>query len=175
MIIRKATDGEDNYVLSFYYDLIDQMRDREYRPSWTKGVYPTLEDIHAAIVKSELNLAVEDGVIAGAFILNHAQGNGYDRVQWTVNAAPDKVGVVHLLAVHPAIHGKGTGKALLRRAVELSRGQGDEVLRLDTLTRNLPGRKLYEGFGFRYCGDYDLTYPTTGTIPFSVFEWKHEH
>ena len=59
MIIRKATDGEDNYVLSFYYDLIDQMRDREYRPSWTKGVYPTLEDIHAAIVKSELNLAVE--------------------------------------------------------------------------------------------------------------------
>ena len=114
-------------------------------------------------------------MIAGAFILNHAQGNGYDRVQWSVNAAPDKVGVVHLLAVHPAIQGKGTGKALLRRAVELSRGQGDEVLRLDTLTRNLPGRKLYEGFGFRYCGDYDLTYPTTGTIPFSMFEWKHEH
>lgn len=49
MIIRKARDSEDNYVLSFYYDLIDQMRDREYRPSWTKGVYPTLEDTTGTI------------------------------------------------------------------------------------------------------------------------------
>ncbi len=33
-----------------------------------------------------------------------------------------------------------------------------------------PGRRLYEGFGFDWRGDFDLTYPTTGTIPFSMYE-----
>ena len=172
MIIRKAVDGEDKTVLAFYHDLIDQMKDKQYRPSWTKGVYPTLEDIHAAISQSELSLAIENGFIVGAFILNHTQGLGYDHVQWSVNAFPDKVSVVHLLAVNPARHGRGIGKALLKAATEICRARGDEVIRLDTLTRNIPGKTLYERFGFHYCGDYDLTYPSTGTIPFSMFELK---
>ena len=170
MLIRKAAEGEEDFVLSFYYGLIDGMKGQTYRPSWTKGVYPSMADIRPAIRRSELYLALEDGRIAGAFILNRTQGAGYDKVDWTVIAAPDRVGVIHLLAVDPAIHGRGIGKLLLRKAVEISRARGDEVIRLDTLTRNLPGRKLYEGFGFHYCGDYDLTYPTTGTIPFSMFE-----
>lgn len=170
MHIRKAAPGEEDFVLSFYHDLIDGMKDQTYRPSWTQGVYPAMGDIQSAIRRSELYLALEDGRIAGAFILNRTQGAGYDKVDWTVNADPDRVSVVHLLAVDPAIHGRGIGKLLLQKVVEVSRARGDEVIRLDTLTRNLPGRKLYEGFGFHYCGDYDLTYPTTGTIPFSMFE-----
>lgn len=172
MIIRKAINGEDRQVLLFYYNLIDQMKDQEYRPSWTKGVYPVLEDIHDAMAHEELYVAIQEGVIAGAFILNHQQGDGYDEVSWPVKARADKVAVIHLLAVHPAIQGQGTGTALLRKAVELSREAGDKAIRLDTLPWNLPARRMYESMGFRHCGDVELTYPTTGTVPFSMYELK---
>ena len=170
MIIRRATIGEEGRVLSFYYDLIDAMQGQEYCPYWTKGVYPPLEDILSAIRGSELFLAIEDDAIAGAFILNHRQAEDYGRVRWLTAAEPDRVGVIHLLAVHPAFQGRGLGRRMLGKAVEESRAKGDRVIRLDTLMWNLPGRKLYEGFGFQYCGDYEQTYPTTGTIPFSMFE-----
>ncbi len=170
MIIRKAIDGEDRFVLSFYHYLIDQMKDTEFCPSWTKGVYPTLEDIHAAISSAELYVAIGDGVIAGAFILNHEQGEGYDCIAWPVSARADQVAVLHLMAVHPAIQGQGTGRALLQKAAELAREAGDAVIRLDMLPGNLPAKKLYESFGFRYCGDVELYYPTTGTVPFSMYE-----
>lgn len=170
MILRKATSGEAERVLAFYYDLIDAMQGQAYCPYWTKGVYPTLEDIQSAIRLSEIVLAIEGEVIAGAYILNHRQADDYRRVRWTTDTEPDRVGVIHLLAVHPTFQGRGLARRLLGNAVEWSRAKGDHVIRLDTLTWNLPGRKLYEGFGFHYCGDFDQTYPTTGTIPFSMFE-----
>ena len=35
MVICKATDA--HAVLEFYHDLIDKMKDRPIRPTWTKG------------------------------------------------------------------------------------------------------------------------------------------
>ena len=170
MVIRQARIGEDGDVLAFYHDLIDRMQGQPYCPYWKKGVYPTLDVIHSAISRSQMSLAAEEGRIAGAFILNHVQGEGYDRVPWRGEAAADQVGVLHLLAVHPDFQGRGLGRMLLDSVVALSRSKGDRVIRLDTLTWNLPGRKLYEGFGFEWRGDFELTYPTTGTIPFSMYE-----
>lgn len=172
MIIRRAVDGEEQNVLSFYHDLIDLMKDKYYRPTWTKGVYPTLTDFQPAISRSELYLAVDDDRIVGAFILNHIQGDSYDRVEWRTDADADKTAVLHLLAVHPSIHGKGLGKALLQKAAEVAREAGDEIIRLDTLPRNIPGQRLYEGFGFQYCGEVELTYPSTGTVPFRMYEME---
>ena len=113
MIYRKASSGEEEWVLSFYHDLIDAMQGREYCPYWTKGVYPTLEDIRSAIHGSEMFLDIEDGTIAGAFILNHNQAEDYRRVRWTTRTEPDRVGVIHLLAVHPAFQGRGLARRLL--------------------------------------------------------------
>ena len=157
-------------MLAFYHDLIDQMQGRPYCPYWTKGVYPALSDIQSAVDASTMYVAEAEGAILGAFILNHTQGQGYDRVAWKRDAPPERVGVLHLLAVHPAAQGKGVAKALLGEAERLSQARGDAAIRLDTLTWNLPGRRLYEGFGFEHRGDYDLHYPTTGTIPFSMYE-----
>ena len=170
MVIRQARIGEDSDVLAFYHDLIDRMQGQPYCPYWKKGVYPTLDVIHSAISRSQMSLATEENRIAGAFILNRVQGEGYDRVPWRGEVAADEVGVLHLLAVHPDFQGRGLGRALLESAVALSRSKGHRVIRLDTLTWNLPGRRLYEGFGFQWRGDFELTYPTTGTIPFSVYE-----
>ena len=167
---RRANRGEAERVLAFYYDLMDRMRGTEFCPYWAKDVFPALEDIRAAIDGENLFVAEADGGIVGAFILNHAQAEGYGEVRWNVEAPPERVGVIHLLAVHPSIQGHGAGRVLLARAAREGRERGDAVIRLDTLTWNRPARRLYEGFGFRSCGDFDQTYPTTGTIPFSMYE-----
>ena len=81
-----------------------------------------------------------------------------------------RVAVLHLLAVEPAVQRQGVGKALLNCAIERCRANGSRALRLDTLPWNLPGRKLYEGFGFQYRGEVKLTYPSTGLIAFCMYE-----
>lgn len=172
--LRIAMPGEAGAVLAFYHDLIDRMQGMEYCPYWTKGVYPVLADIESGIAEGALYLADAGEGIAGAFILNHTPGAGYDRVHWATAADPRRVAVLHLLGVHPAHQGQGVGRLLLGKALEVARARGDSVIRLDTLTWNRPGRRLYEGFGFHYRGDCDQTYPTTGTIPFSMYELEVE-
>ncbi len=52
--------------------------------------------------------------------------------------------------VHPALQGKGIGKALLRHAIAESRAAGAARLRLTVYRANARARRLYEGFGFRF-------------------------
>lgn len=172
MIIRKAVIGEEPLILSFYEDLIRLMKDEKYLypPRWVIGVYPREEDITEAVRTGEYYIAVEDERIVGAFILNHTEGEGYDRTAWHVQTK--RPAVIHLLAVHPELQGRGLAKALLKKAVEISRHKGDASIRLDTLPWNKQSCSLYSHFGFQHCGDVELEYPSTGTILFSMFEYK---
>ncbi len=170
MIIRKAVPDEAQIILDFYYDLIDTMKSSPVRPTWTKGVYPILDDIREASENGWLLIAVLDnGSIAGAVIVNDRQGQRYDEVGWTIRT--DAVAVIHLLAAAPHLHGRGIGRKLLERARESASEMNADVIRLDTLPYNTPARRLYESFGFRYRGDIDLYYPSAGTIPFSMYEY----
>lgn len=172
MEIRQAEPEEAEKALAFYYNLIDGMQDAEYPIRWVKGVYPTLEDMKTAAGEGNLFLAKEQGEITGAFVLNHSQNESYMNVHWTFDADPDKTAVLHLLATDPSRQRQGIGKALLREAVNISQKREDRVMRLDTLTWNIPGQKLYEGFGFHCCGDVELDYPSTGKIPFRMYEYR---
>lgn len=170
--VRTAYEGESRRILDFYYELLDDMQTSEYVSKWVKGVYPVLSDIESAVSDGNLFLAEEDYRIIGAFILNHDQDPLYADVDWKYRAEPDRVAVIHLLATAYARQGEGVGRRLLSSAIEISRDRGDGVIRLDTLTWNIPGQKLYEGFGFRCCGDYNMDYPTTGLIPFRMYELR---
>ncbi|MFJ9181226.1 GNAT family N-acetyltransferase [Streptomyces sp. NPDC102360] len=52
------------------------------------------------------------------------------------------------LAVADAARGRGTGRALVRGAIELARRQGARRITLRVLGHNTPARKLYEAEGF---------------------------
>ena len=117
--IRKARDGEECQVLYFYYRLVDTMKGTPYCPKWEKGIYPVLSDIAGAIGANTLYIATENHEIIGAFILNHFQGEGYQFVNWQTKDSDDGIAVLHLLATAPACQGKGVGKKLLGKAVEV--------------------------------------------------------
>ena len=171
MTVQRANTGNVDAILCFYYDLIERMRENEYRPTWKTGVNPTREGLLDAAGAGTLYYAEDNGRVVGAFVLNHRQAAGYDRIPWQVDAPAERISVLHLLGVHPAAHGKGIGRALLQKAEAVSRKAGDAAIRLDTLPHNLPARRLYEGFVFRFCGRTELTDPAAGTIPFSLYEY----
>ena len=170
MIIRKAERGEETEILALYEALIDLMRGSEYRPTWEKGVYPTLEDIGPAVEAGEMFIVREDGSVVAAVRVNHRQGEGYADVPWRVEAADEEVFVIHLMAVHPAFHNRKIGERLLAFVLDRCRREGGRAVRLDTLPWNLPGRRLYEKTGFVYCGETHLDYPPVGETPFSMYE-----
>ena len=169
--IRKAAPGEAPTVLQFYHRLMDAMRDSPYPLRWEKNVYPVLRDIKEAAEDGGLYVAEDAGKIVGAFIVSHTQGAGYRSAAWAWQGDEARVAVLHLLATDPALQGKGIGRRMLRHAADVCRARGDGVIRLDTLPWNIPGKRLYEGFGFQYRGDVALDYPSTGTISFSMYEY----
>lgn len=170
MNIRKACPGEENRILEFYHQLIQDMQGSPYPLRWEKGTYPVLSDILAAVKEESLYVAEESEHIIGAFILNHKQGDGYALADWKLDSGNEKIAVLHLLATSPAYQGKGMGRKMLEKAVAICRSQRDLSIRLDTLPWNVPGKKLYESFGFQYRGDIELDYPSTGKIAFSLYE-----
>ena len=169
--IRKAVYGEENSILDFYYQLIDRMQDTAHPLRWEKGVYPVLSDIVAALDIEALYVAEEDKNIVGAFIVNHIQGDGYHLVDWNIKGNDTEIAVLHLLATSPECQGKGIGRKMLEKTVEICRNEKVISIRLDTLPWNIPGKKLYEKFGFQYKGDVKLDYPSTGKISFSMYEF----
>lgn len=170
MTIKRAGSSDVEAALEFYYQLIDDMRGTGFL-RWEKGVYPKLSDLQEAAQAGNLFLGYADGKIAGAFILSHNQDEGYSQVHWTRDVPADKVAVVHLLAVSRNLKGQGIGPRLLQEAVHIAAERGDEVVRMDTLTYNEPVQRLYEKFGFTCCGDVEIYYPTTGKVPFRMYEY----
>ncbi len=189
--IRKALPGEEEKILDLYNTLIDLMKESPYRPTWTKGVYPVLSDIADAVAEESMYIAEESipavetgnpasggvpgagaGRVVGAFFCCRKQADEYRKVPWQVDSPPDRTVVIHLLAVDPRYHNRGIAKLLLQKAVDVCRKEGDLAIRLDTLPHNKPGRRMYESFGFEWRGDVELTYPSTGAVPFSMYEYR---
>lgn len=58
---------------------------------------------------------------------------------------------VHTIGVDPDYQGRGIGRALLRRMLEVADAEGAPVV-LDVRTDNVPARTLYETHGFEVVG-----------------------
>ena len=169
--VRKAIAGEETPIIDFYEDLIDLMRDNEYRPTWEKGIYPTKDFIRDAIGAGTVYIALEEGAIAGCGVCNHSQGEGYETVPWAVDAAPERVSVIHMLGTDPRKHKRGIGRMIIQKMQEDCQARGDLAIRLDTLPWNKPARALYEACGFELRGSLPMVYPPRELINFSMYEY----
>lgn len=123
-----------------------------------------------AIDAAEATLRSGEPVIACAMVVNHEGAPGYDAVPWAVDAAPEQVGVLHVVATLPVFHGQGLGRQLVNGAADLARAQGLTVLRLDTFPHNVRGRGLYESCGFSDRGEWPVHYPELGDIQVAMYE-----
>ena len=166
--VRWARADEADQVLDFYTRMIDGMRGTEFDVCWEHDVHPTRAFLRASTEAGEVLVVEAPGTgaagpcFAAALVLNAEADPGYGQARWQVDAAPDEVLVVHVLATLPQFHGRGYARQLLEGAIAAAREAGAKALRLDTFTTNGRAQGLYESCGFANCGVYEDFYPHLG-------------
>ena len=182
--VHVARPNEFDAVLAFYTTMIDEMQGTDFDVQWQHGVHPSptflRESLEAGqvivgLLPAEGVEVVSEGsesepIIASAMVVNREGANGYDAVPWAVDAPPEQVGVLHVVATLPAFHGRGFGRQLVKGAADIARAQGLVVLRLDTFPHNVRGRGLYESCGFSDRGEWSVHYPALGDIQVAKYE-----
>lgn len=154
-----AEINEEKIMLAFYNELIRKMALTDYNLKWQVGIYPILSDFENAVSQGTLVLYVEDNQVLGGFVLNHTQGDGYEKINWMCKPEPSEIAVIHLLGADPDQHGKRIGRRLLEFAVNEARKQGVKSLRLDVMPYYKPAIRLYESAEFQKMGSADMYLP----------------
>ena len=171
MLITKASVEQFQAVKDFYYSVIDGIGNADDSVAWQKDVYPAPDFLKESIRHGELYIAVEDGKIIGAMVLNHQCNEEYNKVQWPTNAENTEVTVVHALAVLPTHTRRGYAKQMVHFVIDHARTSRQKAVRLDVLKRNIAAVKLYSGMGFRYIDTLPMFYEDIGWTDFDLYEY----
>lgn len=171
MDIRPAGTEDFPAVSQFYEEMIDAQAGAEYSPRWTKGVYPSREDLRGHIAGGRMFLGFLAGGLAAAMALTESDVEGYEAVPWQVDAAPEEAVFLHLLAVHPRFFRRGLGREMVSFAMDRARSRGARALRLDVIKDNLPALRLYASLGFSAVGESRLYYEDIGWTEFILMEY----
>ena len=170
MDFQQAAQEEFFELREFYWALIDRMEQGTI--GWKKGVYPSDDMLRTSLSRGEVYTLREAGTLCACVILNSACNDGYEGVLWSRACKPEEVLVPHALAVDPAMQGRGVGKRLVARLLELARADGKKAVRLDILGTNRAAEALYRRMGFSFVAEKRMFYEDTGWTEYRMFEYN---
>ena len=150
-MIRKAVMSDIDSINQIYEHIHALQEQGHITTGWVRGVYPTLQTARAAVASGEMYVYEKNGVIIASGRINHVQGEEYRQVPWSIDAADDRVLVLHTLVVDPLYSRQGIGKAFIAYYESLAKELDCLCLRIDTNERNARARKLYQTLGYREC------------------------
>ncbi len=171
MRITQANPGDFEMVRSFYHSLIDDMKERKQTIRWTKDVYPAPEFLRSSLDKGELYICCDGPSTAAAMVVNHDCNEGYHKLGKQTPLTDVEVLVIHALGVHPDFSGRGIGKMMVEKAIDIAKRAGVKGLRLDVLKGNDTASRLYVRCGFEYVGSVQMYYENTGNAEFGIYEY----
>jgi ribosomal protein S18 acetylase RimI-like enzyme len=105
------------------------------------GYVRELVDTPRRAREAELWAAVEDGLILGSVTFCPV-GSSYREI------GRDNEGEFRMLAVSPAVRGRGVGRALVELCLRRSRELGYAGVRMSTMDRMTSAQRVYERLGF---------------------------
>ena len=162
MNIRIANEADYFEVMSFYEFMCEELARRSFLHAGNQGGYPSECMVKEAIHQDGLIIGEEDGEIIAALILNHTADPAYSKVKWQIDAAPEKVTIMHALRVNPKHGGRGYGKAMVNYSIAMAKTAGQKTIRLDTLDENTIAQKLYQTVGFSFIDTVEIEYKDIG-------------
>ncbi|MFF2018760.1 GNAT family N-acetyltransferase [Paenibacillus sp. NPDC058177] len=127
--------------------------------------YPNKEVIGTDIERGTLYVYEDNHAIAGILVLDENQAEAYKTITWEQNQGPHLI--MHRLAVHPEVQGKGIARKLIAFAEALALRNGYTSIRLDTYAKNTRALEIYPGLGYQLRGE--ISFPSR-TANFPVFE-----
>ncbi len=107
--------------------------------------YPNREIVNNDIENKELYVIVKENNIIGAVTLNEVEDSNYSNIKWTNNG---KAIVVHRLFISFKESGKGYGKEIINKIIEVAKELNYCHIRLDTHEDNIVAQGLYKRSGF---------------------------
>lgn len=169
--IRVANDEDYIRIRDFYYSLIDAMKEAEYKPGWERDIYPTQEFLIKSINNNELYIAETDENMVACMVVNHEYNDGYNTIEWSVDAEDSELFVIHALGVHPMYLGKGIAKQMVQKAIDIACENQIKTIRLDVLGGNIPAERTYTKMGFVYRDTIKIFYEDTGWTDYKLYEY----
>lgn len=152
MIIRKAVSKDIDAVVSIYDKIHTAEEKGEVVIGWKRDIYPTKKTAEDALLRQDLFLMEEEGVILGSGIINKEQVDVYAKAKWEYDAEPEEIMVLHTLVIDPDKKRKGLGKSFVKFYEEYAKNSGCKYLRLDTNEKNVNARGMYKKMGYREIG-----------------------
>lgn len=151
-MIRRAEPEDLDGIEEIYGQIHSATEQGRLPTAWRRGSYPTRRDAEEALTEGELYVLEEDGRVLASARINQRQDEAYARMSWAAEAPPEKVLVLHTLAVSPQASGRGLGTDFVRFYEREARRRGCPFLRLDTSRGNFRALELYRRLGYRETG-----------------------
>ena len=152
MIFRNATVDDISAIAEIYEQIHTEEEAGRTSVGWIRGVYPTEKTAEASLLRGDLFVAEDKGIIVGAAIINQLQVDVYAGAAWEFPALDGEVMVLHTLVISPKTFRNGYGKAFVKFYEDYALSQGCRYLRMDTNARNLRARAMYKKLGYREIG-----------------------
>jgi ribosomal protein S18 acetylase RimI-like enzyme len=161
--IRRARKDEMDEIMELIAKCVQVMQ-AGGSDQWDEH-YPNREIISLDIERGSLWVCEENNAVAGILVLDEHQSEQYEEIEWTEKQGPHLI--MHRLAVHPEVQGKGIARRLSTYAEEYARQNGYSSIRLDTYAKNTRALALYPKLGYDRRGE--VSFPGR-TANFPVFE-----
>jgi len=152
MIFRKAAAEDIPAIAKIYEDIHTEEESGRTSIGWIRGVYPTKKTAEASLLRGDLFVAEDNGIVVGTAIINQLQVDVYEGAGWKFPAEDSEVMVLHTLVISPRVFGKGYGKAFVKFYEDYALSQNCPYLRMDTNARNTRARAMYGKLGYREIG-----------------------
>ena len=170
MNLRKAKACEAPNILKFYEDIIESIRNSEFKPKWNEK-YPDLDYIKTSIEKEELYVCCNMDKIISSFILNNAFDNNYSSVKWQINANPSEIFIIHTFAINSHNRSKGLSSKILNEIKKIAHKNNVKTIRIDIIDGNTGAEKVFEKLGFKYITTVEINHHIIGLQNFKLYEY----
>jgi ribosomal protein S18 acetylase RimI-like enzyme len=161
--IRKAQAEDTGEIMELIAKCVQAMQ-AGGSDQWDDS-YPNREIIGRDIERGTLYTYIADEAIAGIIVLDELQNEMYREIEWSQEQGRHLI--MHRLAVHPEVQGKGIARKLIAFSEEHARREGYSSIRLDTYSKNTRALALYPSLGYERRGE--LFFPHR-SVSFPVFE-----
>ena len=152
MVFRKATAEDIPAIAEIYQNIHTEEEAGRTSVGWIRDVYPTKKTAEASLLREDLFVAEDGGIIVGTAIINQLQVDVYEGAAWDHPAPDSEVMVLHTLVISPRAFGKGLGKVFVKFYENYALSQNCPYLRMDTNAKNLRARAMYQKLGYKEIG-----------------------
>ncbi len=145
--IVRAKPNEVNKMLFFYHQLIETI-DQDLND---RSLFPSDSHIQRAIEEGNLYIGEVSNRIVSMMILTHSDHRNYLDISFEM--PQNSTSVMYCMAVDSKYKGYGIANQMISYAIDCSRTQGSQFLRLDVLKEHVKSPLVYKNLGFEYAGE----------------------